>query len=323
MQLFFKKTINMFYGCIASQYFEINNLNLANNITGLAKIGVWILAKSLNLCQTITDGGIYTPSKVEYFWAFKNVKKPSINKLFDNIIKQEGSHFLPLGFLKNGEKRKYIPDYEKYFKRIMKSNNIEYSMEKFSLICDKLAREHVKSFCLKYGIENDFIYELSHKPDNTFSHGCTLNRGHYFLINLCGKEIAKVRGHQQKKNKEAILSPIFKILRGKALNEDVYLDALCSTQISLLKKKELVEVRKKKLVSPRTGIHDSYISKRLLSIKLDCGKFSTFANYKNNMSAFVDNYRYEFLNYCEVQENRIYFKSESFWKNYHLDLEKF
>ena len=277
----------------------------------------------MNLCQTITDGGIYVPSKVESFWAYKNEKKPSFNKLFENIIQQKGKTFLPLGYLKKGEKRTFVPNYKKYFERIKKSQNIDFCMQKFSNICDNLAREHIRSFCEKYNVQDAFIYDVSHKAENCFTYASTINRGHYFLSNLKGEDIFKVRGHQQKKNTEQIPTALFEILRGKATNQDVSLKNLCSTQSTLLKKNDLNNLRKNKLVSSTTGLHDVYVSKKILSIKLDCGKFSTFENYRNVNNNYFDNYKIQFLYYCKNNQGHLVLDTKSFWKDYQKDLDNF
>ncbi len=52
-----KLVCNVCYGVLASPYFKVGNVCLANNITAIARGLVWMSAKALGLYQTITDGG--------------------------------------------------------------------------------------------------------------------------------------------------------------------------------------------------------------------------------------------------------------------------
>jgi hypothetical protein len=52
-----KLVCNVCYGVLASPYFKVGDVTLANNITAMARGLVWMTAKALGLYQTITDGG--------------------------------------------------------------------------------------------------------------------------------------------------------------------------------------------------------------------------------------------------------------------------
>ncbi len=49
LQNILKLIINILYGCLASPYFSIGNVILADNITARARVNVWLLCKALNL----------------------------------------------------------------------------------------------------------------------------------------------------------------------------------------------------------------------------------------------------------------------------------
>jgi hypothetical protein len=81
-----KLFINTLYGCLASPYFPISNAILANNITDKARVGVWLINKSLGTVQSITDGGAYSNDGVRFLKTdlakFKK-EKPTLNDFSD------------------------------------------------------------------------------------------------------------------------------------------------------------------------------------------------------------------------------------------------
>lgn len=83
-----KLMVNTLYGVLASQFFKIGNVVLADNITGKARAGVWMIAKALNGNQTITDGTCYGLKEV--FFLKDEGKKPSLSTL--SCLKKLESH---------------------------------------------------------------------------------------------------------------------------------------------------------------------------------------------------------------------------------------
>jgi hypothetical protein len=55
---------NTIYGVNVSPYFTNSNIVLAGNITAMCRCGMWYSEKALNICQTITDGGIFFLNEV-------------------------------------------------------------------------------------------------------------------------------------------------------------------------------------------------------------------------------------------------------------------
>jgi hypothetical protein len=69
---------NVLYGAIASGYFSIGNVVVANNITAGVRCFVWMTAVALNLYQSITDGGAYPINRV---LSWEGRYRPSMNTL--------------------------------------------------------------------------------------------------------------------------------------------------------------------------------------------------------------------------------------------------
>lgn len=61
-----KLAVNTCYGVMASPYFGVGNVIAANNVTGRARVLVWMMEKGLNAYHSITDGGAFNPNKVVY-----------------------------------------------------------------------------------------------------------------------------------------------------------------------------------------------------------------------------------------------------------------
>ena len=59
-----KQVCNTLYGVLASPYFPISNVVVANNITAAARVAVWCLSCAAGTYQSITDGGAYNLNQV-------------------------------------------------------------------------------------------------------------------------------------------------------------------------------------------------------------------------------------------------------------------
>ena len=76
-QLAMKLVGNTCYGVLASPYFPVGNVVVANNITTAARCAVWLTAIATGSYQSITDGGAYNLNAVRDW----QDKKPSMNTL--------------------------------------------------------------------------------------------------------------------------------------------------------------------------------------------------------------------------------------------------
>lgn len=68
---------NTLYGVLASPYFDIGNVVVANCVTAAARVGVWCTAMATGSYQSITDGGAYNLNAVRDWTG----RKPSMNVL--------------------------------------------------------------------------------------------------------------------------------------------------------------------------------------------------------------------------------------------------
>ena len=73
-----KLVCNTLYGVLASPYFDIGNVVVANNITAAARCAVWCLATAAGTYQSITDGGAYNLNQVR---DWTGTTKPCMNTL--------------------------------------------------------------------------------------------------------------------------------------------------------------------------------------------------------------------------------------------------
>jgi hypothetical protein len=132
MNVFLKLIINTMYGCIASEFFSVENacvssVVIGNNITARARCLAWCMSKGFHSAMSITDGGVFDVNNVLVF------KKKSLNLL-------EGLH---RDILSENDRRKFcnkIP----LMGEILDFNNpnfYDYMIEKFgeiSIITNKI-----------------------------------------------------------------------------------------------------------------------------------------------------------------------------------------
>ncbi len=195
--------INVLYGAMASSFFAIGNTVVANNITGRARLGVWMLAKSLGLRQTITDGGIYSPRSVCFFEG----KRPG----FATLSRQWEWH---------------APNRQRWY-RSMAGWEPGIAVREL----DRLALEHVRSFWLPYGI--DFPFGVEHKT--TMVRAAYWSKGDYALLFDDGEIDYAVRGKNKSKRSDAKPHPTFTLLKSILDDSDRFPDDLSYTKNSIMK----------------------------------------------------------------------------------------
>jgi hypothetical protein len=82
MEVLLKYNINTLWGLIASVYFPINNVMVAEQVTSNIRLYVYMMSRVLNCFQTITDGGAYCLNEVCYFKEFQSFRKPGLYDFF-------------------------------------------------------------------------------------------------------------------------------------------------------------------------------------------------------------------------------------------------
>jgi hypothetical protein len=194
-----KLQINTLYGVLASPYFKTGNTVVANNITARGRVGAWMLAKSLLLNQSITDGGHYSLEQVTYLKThLKYKKKPGLHHLSDvhELKKHRSIEVKPLGGV----------SWEHHF------NGKDINHEAFKNL-DELAYQHVKDFWSHYDL--DFPYKnekpIEHKINNLTHTAIYWGKANYAFDTPKGKHYA-FRGHRRNIENPNNENPMFDLM---------------------------------------------------------------------------------------------------------------
>lgn len=177
-----KLIINTLYGCLASPFFSIGNTVLADNITGRARGEVWKLCKSLNLRQSITDGGIYPPEQVNFWKESKKIKKPGLNVLSD-VRRLQKHPSIRVGEIQG-------VNWDSVFKEGKVFENLG--------TIDPIILKHVKRFWEMYSL--NVKIGLEHKLEHTSKYAIYTGKANYALkainrnTNSYSEEVYKLRG---------------------------------------------------------------------------------------------------------------------------------
>jgi len=150
LAIFYKLVGNTFYGINVSSLFENSNLILAANITSMCRMAMWCIEKSLNISQTITDGGVFDLNEVIH-----KIEKRSLD-----------TRLLTRGYLQN--KRDMSRDKKWNLKPITKDGKkIEY-IEGIGWIMDGVNYPYNKGKLIELEtIYNDLVNELGDEHQKT------------------------------------------------------------------------------------------------------------------------------------------------------------
>jgi hypothetical protein len=187
LQNFFKNVINTVYGVIASIYFKVSNVILANNITAKARLNVFMMKIVLQGTQSITDGTVYSPQNVLYLTKSNSNRLPGFNTLADKrrLLGHRNINCAPF------KSKKY--DWEHLFQQILLITTVIGSAE-----FDDEVTQHVKNFWFEYGLL--FGFQIEHKPEHTGSMLFFIKKAHYSIKTFKKGVIYKFRGLNEKTN---------------------------------------------------------------------------------------------------------------------------
>lgn len=244
----YKLICNSTYGVLASIYFDVGNVVVANNITARARALAWMMAKALGSYQSITDGGVFNLNTVN---SWKDTK-PGLNTLAninerDKLPRPTADRLLtiPLG----GHEWRFV-DIDESGKTVLERNGelVKGNKENWQLIND-LAWEHISEFfpgnidilrkqgILITGYDKDTKIVITETVNGQFSFTTKdvyievsfQSQANYRLVHPNGEIIIKARGYEIQKqlyldtdgeNKSEII-PIEDCLERIAKNEDI------------------------------------------------------------------------------------------------------
>ena len=210
LQEILKLICNTVYGVMASPYFAIGNVVLANNVTGRARVEVWLYSRALNGYMTITDGFQYQPENV--FRLKDGIRKPGLRILsdFHKLSKHRGIERISLENL----------DWSSIFQS---ENRCHPELD----LIDSYAKKHIQTFLGGYNLSMN--YDVEHKSENTALKMFYIKRAHYILERRDTREIVyKVRGTSEKENPVflRIAKSTFECIDNKGNLADIFLNDL-------------------------------------------------------------------------------------------------
>ena len=182
LQNILKLFINTLYGCLASPYFSIGNVVLADNITAKARCNVWMVCKALNLRQSITDGGLYSPLQVNHMSDEPFAVLPGF-ATFSDMKKLKRHRSVQTGSLMDR-------DWNTLFERGTVFEEIKN--------IDKVAYDHINNFWHPYGLK--LTIPIEHKIENTASFAIYTGKANYALLtysketNMFDNEYYRLKG---------------------------------------------------------------------------------------------------------------------------------
>lgn len=208
-----KLLVNTLYGVMASRYFSVGNVTVANVITARARAGVWMLSKALGCRQSITDGGIYTPDAVPLFNPER--ARPGLETLsrsWEWADQPRGRKFVRMGGRKWADNLHEMPP---------------------GVALDEMATVHIQEFWTPYNL--DFTFRIEHKVENTFRRAAYWSKADYALERLDGKIVYAVRGKDKNKRTDRKLHPTFTLLDAILVGADTFPADLEYTRGGILK----------------------------------------------------------------------------------------
>jgi hypothetical protein len=162
-----------------------------------------MLAKSLGLRQTITDGGIYSPKSVYFF----DGKRPGLDTL--------------------SRPWEWHAPHRQRWNRQLAGWHAGIALPEL----DRLALNHVQTFWSSYEI--DFPFGIEHKT--TMERAAYWSRGDYALLMADGSITYALRGKDKSKRSDAKPHPTFGLLRNILDQSNQFPDDLKYTKGAILK----------------------------------------------------------------------------------------
>jgi hypothetical protein len=172
-----KLFINTVYGCLASPYFPVGNTVIANNITDKARVGAWMMSKSLQTVQSITDGGMFSADQVSYLRPEKDRnRKPGLHVLADRQRMRKHRCI---------ETKPLFPELKTSVKEWLVNGTNYYDPERAREL-DQTCLNHINNFWRHYDLALPF--EIECKYEHTALFAVWRNKGDYFLVHTISQD---------------------------------------------------------------------------------------------------------------------------------------
>jgi hypothetical protein len=248
---------------------------IANNITAKARLGVWMVSRSVKGLQSITDGCMYTPDRV--YSKTENSIKPGLQTLSDYRLMEKHTSI----------KTTSLGGFN-WFDLFAKKK----SYEEYPSI-DNLVNNHVKSFWRNYNIE--FPYDIEHKNTHMSTKSFYIKKAYYMYKDFTTDEVCyKIRGLRSSQIEGSVYKRIGDIL---LKGEETSIASLQQTYTYTTRVSDYISSKKKdKIIYP--GVKVSSVLNFLLSnLDLPYINNKDYKKRKKNPT----NYEHLFLNKNSIE----------------------
>lgn len=187
---------NTNYGVLASPYFPVGNVVIANNITAAARVAVWLTATALGCAQTITDGGAYDLNKVRYWGG----RKPSLYTLSMFRKPEAINHKVKLQERPLGDGSPWILTPGKDSEHTIAVNgSVTYECKESGWVeFDKMALDHVKHFFRSEKQTLSILDVISYEHKDFYVKAIYHSQTNYCFHHSSGAVKIKARGYKVK-----------------------------------------------------------------------------------------------------------------------------
>jgi hypothetical protein len=208
-----KLMTNTTYGVLASKHFAVGNTVIGNVITARLRTAIWMVAKALDLRQTVTDGGPYSPCRVPVFTG----RRPGLDTLARMAAWRDGRGG------KCGDRRRFTSlgglDWPAIWDTLPPFGEL-----------DRLAKEQVEQFWRPYGLP--FGFRLEHK--NTARRAAFWSKADSALATP-GKPRYSLRGKERNNEGDRQPHPTYRLLDNVLAGSDDFPADLTYTSHGILK----------------------------------------------------------------------------------------
>jgi hypothetical protein len=190
---------NTNYGVLASPFFKVGNVVIANNITAIARTAVWLTGVALSCVQTVTDGGGYDLNNVRTW----NGQKPSMNTLsllrspdILSVKTRRSIQTKPLGLTSPWSVTTYRVEGKDLYTTLSNGTDTYEAKEGGWSAFDKLALEHIRDFFKSENYHITLLDFISYEHKDMYVKALYHSQTNYQFLHATGIKKTKARGHK-------------------------------------------------------------------------------------------------------------------------------